>query len=449
MRQKGSGNLLSILVGVGIILIIGIFFLLHKKKLPSAKVVSHKKSISQGVGTMKKIVSSTEEVKKIAEESLQKNPNDKSALINLLGVALKDKDMAKAQEIAAKLLKLYPNDSKVLNNVGNLNFVLGKYKEAQKYWKKSLDADPKNTDVLYNLANLSFAKGDTDKALEYMDDYFTFASGDAAAYELMGNIYFAKGQMKKAYSYLKKSLDLYPDNQDALMTMAKVEINMGKLDEAQKHVNKLLSLSNDWRAYHLLGLIYVKKNNLALAYSTLDKGYQLIPEKIPPQMVSELADYLNDYGYLILQSYNVNRNSEYLKRAEWMFKRVLTLNPNALPAKLNLAIVSEDKKDYSTAMKIYQEILQVSPRNIRALINLGLLYMNVKKDYEKASSLFEKVLQLDSQNMPAHYNYGLSLYFSGRKDAAIREMETVKKYAAGTTLAQMATQVIQKIKSEK
>ena len=87
-------------------------------------------------------------------------------------------------------------------------------------------------------------------------------------------------------------------------------------------------------------------------------------------------------------------------------------------ALLELAVISEQQKNYDDAINYYTESLRVK-NDSEAYQNLGVCYMK-KKDYKKAYSNFTKAMMLNPNKYTIYNNLGAVLEKVGNYDSAIQ-----------------------------
>lgn len=124
-----------------------------------------------------------------------------------------------------------------------------------------------------------------------------------------------------------------------------------------------------------------------------------------------------------------NQSKAMLEGAIAAFEKVQEINPDNLDAKTatGVAYVEGAALMGEMPMKgigILQEVLNIDPKNVNALTNLG--YFAIQSgQYDKAIERFEKVLQIDPQNAEA-YIYLTDIYLS--QDKREKGIETLEKY---------------------
>ena len=100
-----------------------------------------------------------------------------------------------------------------------------------------------------------------------------------------------------------------------------------------------------------------------------------------------------------------------------LYNRILEIHPRDQKALLNQAVIYITIGDKKKAKELLSRLLSINPNNINALNNLGVLYME-EGDFSRAEGIFRRVLQLDPSNRIALINLGLVLKRMGRLDEA-------------------------------
>ena len=119
---------------------------------------------------------------------------------------------------------------------------------------------------------------------------------------------------------------------------------------------------SDFRAYYLLGTLYLQLNNLDLAESNL--------------------------------------------------RNALKLNSKMNEAMHNLGIILSLKKNFIEAKDFFLKAIEIRPENLQSLIELGRTYDLLNK-FDEAKKTFEKILRIDSENKVASSLLGSMLLKKG------------------------------------
>ncbi|MBP8985939.1 MAG: tetratricopeptide repeat protein [Syntrophobacterales bacterium] len=106
-----------------------------------------------------------------------------------------------------------------------------------------------------------------------------------------------------------------------------------------------------------------------------------------------------------------------LDRAAAHAAEALRTNPGFIDARLNLAVIAQEKGDTERAVELYREALGLKP-NSKARIGFASALM-AKGDFEEAGEQLLLALKDDPKNASAHNSYGLYLLFKGNPQGAV------------------------------
>jgi cytochrome c-type biogenesis protein CcmH/NrfG len=127
------------------------------------------------------------------------------------------------------------------------------------------------------------------------------------------------------------------------------------------------------------------------------------------------------------------------------FRIALKLDPDNLDARQNYADVLRDRENYKEAAAQYGELVKRDPKNIEALIGLGLSSSETGGQSEAVSALL-KALEIDPNDPRPHYYLGMALERSGDKDAAAEQFETCVSLSDDRKLIKAARKRIKKLR---
>ena len=205
----------------------------------------------------------------------------------------------------------------------------------------------------------------------------------------------------------------YPNYWRAHNNIAQGYRQKGQYEEAVKYFTKAIEMDKECPPvpYMWRGNIYLeqlKRNDLAIAdfKKVLDFPNKNDPSQIEARQNLGLAYYRDNQFDESIQYYN-----EALQR-----------EPNSAKTYQLMALVYGAKKDYQAALDAYGKALQLNPDKelmIETLINRGSLYTDVLGKFSEAMEDFKKVLELSPENMDASINIGITYYKKGEFDNAI------------------------------
>jgi tetratricopeptide (TPR) repeat protein len=114
--------------------------------------------------------------------------------------------------------------------------------------------------------------------------------------------------------------------------------------------------------------------------------------------------------------------------AEAAFLKLLKLSPDNINALVNLGLVEFRLGRAEDAQKYLKQALRVKPDTALAWMTLGVIYLN-QNDIEAATAAFAQAVYLDPKNPQAHNYYAVTLAKRGWYDGAEDELQKVVQLA--------------------
>lgn len=114
------------------------------------------------------------------------------------------------------------------------------------------------------------------------------------------------------------------------------------------------------------------------------------------------------------------------------FRRVIRINPKAADGYINIgaALVqiaqtgnALDEARLTEARKSYERAIDLRPHDVRAHVNLGLVW-NLQQHPENGMSEFRRAIQIDPNNLYGHWNLAATLSAQSEFDEALAEYRT-------------------------
>ena len=132
----------------------------------------------------------------------------------------------------------------------------------------------------------------------------------------------------------------------------------------------------------------------AQAYS--EKGNSNDAVKIYERILKLYPQSPNSYRALFLMGLVYAQDLKDDKKANTIFQKFLENYPNGEELLYNEAQSFSEKRDFTLAIKTYEQILKVYPESVhscRAQFLIGFVYSENLKDYDKAKGVYEKVIE--------------------------------------------------------
>ena len=253
-----------------------------------------------------------------------------------------------------------------------------KYVEALSLYDSVLSSDPTNLYALNGKAGtlLSLKEFDDsiatfERTLQLYPDNVNAINGKAYAFYLKAFPYELPGLFYESIHTYHKSLQLDPKNLNALNGMASALTALERYDEAIQYFNEALSVDPDNNnARNGLINLWIKRGNAEVHFF-------------------------------------------YFEPAIAYFDKALELDPTNLNALLSKAGAYTEwgkskQVHYTTAEKMFDEILQLYPDNSQALLGMGYV-LNEQLEFERALPYYERALEIDPDSFNGQRGKSLTM----------------------------------------
>jgi len=287
------------------------------------------------------------------------------------------------------------------------------YEDAVIHYENAIRIDSGFTGAKASLGNLLYEKFDRDEGQKWLEEAMPNIDDltDIEKYAILA--FYAvnvENDPDKAIQYEKTASELYPDESAPHNNIGWYYMNKGEYEKAAEELKIALRIDPHLMlSYGSINMIYL--SNLGLIDSVLVWSKKMI-EHGPD----------NPYGYLYLGCAYACLDS--LERAETEFLLTRSLEPRISNNQYNLCHVYRLMGKYEEAIEVIEEFLQISPYEVSAYYQLGILYQLVGDD-EQARQYFlefkknaEIWVRNDAGNPFAYYHYARVLTRLGETDKA-------------------------------
>jgi Flp pilus assembly protein TadD len=176
----------------------------------------------------------------------------------------------------------------------------------------------------------------------------------------------------------------------------------GRIDEAITSAQaSLASNAKSLSLYNALGLAYLDKRNLVLARFVFQKATQEIDD------ADQNAVLQSNIGWTFYLDDDKSAATEHLQRA-------LELDPNLVPALVQLSRVYMDDHNYQDTVPLLERAAALDPGNADIQLTLGVAYRGVGR-LDDAEAAYRQALKLDPSDPSPELNLGV-LQADYRKD---------------------------------
>ena len=282
-------------------------------------------------------------------------------------------------------MKEDPSASFLVEEIAELYRVSGRIREAVEEAQEALKTNPDDLNarrVLARIYTQQIGDAQTNHIDESMarravEEYKVITQKDPKDVDslvMLGRLDKLLDDSVDAESAFKKVLAVEPENEDAITGLAGVYSDRGDARGASELLEKLTNKSPSPRALVILANNYEQMRQYALAAET--------------------------------------------------YKKVLTLDPNRLELKSALAQDEALAGHFDEALKTYQELAEVNPRDAQPYLGMSQIYRE-QKDFGLARKMSDKAKELDPDNLEVRYNEVALLQDEGRTSEAIASLKAI------------------------
>jgi tetratricopeptide (TPR) repeat protein len=212
---------------------------------------------------------------------------------------------------------------------------------------------------------------------------------------------------------------------------------------------------NNYLAHNNLGAAYYKKGDLLKAEIHFQRSLQIKPDYAPAlfnqgrllyfrgdtvaavgylQRAVQVYPYSADFHLVLAHALNsVRREGEALRH----YREALRLDPGHRSARFALASYYLEKDEIGKAAAEYEKLLDESPQDVAALVNLGSARA-IQHRYEEAARLLNSAVRLEPANLQAHQNLGKLLEDLGEFDLSAASYAEALRLAPNSTAISQA-----------
>jgi putative PEP-CTERM system TPR-repeat lipoprotein len=305
------------------------------------------------------------------------------------------------------------DDPVVLNRLAALYEAEGSTDKAISTDEDALKASPDDASVLARLARLYLEKKDTAKAIEIGKAARKLAPDDAQLAHTLGNAAYQSGDYPWSLSLLQEAAQKLPDDPEVHFDLGSSYYSEGNVADAEAQMKSALQSSGFTRPAEAKQFVQM-----------LDLTSQPTRSAADRTAIQQYLDAHPDAPVALMASAAVHEDSGDPAAAKKEYEKVLTLLPDFVPAKRNLAIIysksgEDDKAGFDLAVKARAAL----PDDSALEQALGVIDYR-RADYLSAKNLLTDVLAQRPNDPELNFYVGMTAL--NLKDAASAKKELQK-----------------------
>lgn len=268
-----------------------------------------------------------------------------------------------------------------------------------------LKNDPDNQNLLYERSKLYYSQKVLDKALEDINRAISIDSTKATFYLHQSDVYYAVNKISEAKKAIEKSLQLDPKSREANAKMGELQYYLKDYQTSFKYLDDALRIDPYYaRAYFLKGMCFKENGDTNLAISSFRTCIEQDPEYF--------------HAYMQLGSIMAEQNNP---MAIDYYSNAIRVNGTMVEAYYGLAYFYQEHGNPEKAIRVYEDLLKIDPRNGPTKHNIGYVYLFKFNDPGKSVSYFTDAILDDQKLVNAYYHRGYAYEKLGKKDLAIKD----------------------------
>jgi tetratricopeptide (TPR) repeat protein len=292
---------------------------------------------------------------------------------------------------------------------------------------KEIANNPDNPELYLQRARFFYSKNVFDSAIRDMEKAISIDSLNPVYYHFLSDCFLDKGDGQKALKTMFRVLNLYPERVPSLLKTAEIQYILEKYDESILTINEAVKVDpQNAECYFMLGVNFRELNDLPRAINSFQTAVE---------MDSKLTD-----AWLMLGEIMENKKD---KKALKYYESAVLSNPEMPEAKHALAYYLQNHDNIPKALELYREIIITHKDYVDAYVNSGVLYQELDS-LDRAYEQFNIVTGIAPQNARGFYLRGLVQKKRGKKQEALKDLQTAANLDSNDPNIQKALQSLQK-----
>ena len=202
-------------------------------------------------------------------------------------------------------------------------------------------------------------KGNLDKAIRYLKQALILNPDSLYLLKELAGLHLRQKDNQSTLGVIERVLQKDPDDIEALAIFAKIKQNLGQTEDAKDAYQRIiLKAPESKNIYLLLGGLYLDESDSESAL----RIYRQLLERFPDSYA----------GHFFVGKIYAGQGQ--LQAAENEFLKTLELNSNLEEPRFELIALYTLQGKNEKILKMYKDILAISPRHVRASLELGLLF---------------------------------------------------------------------------
>jgi tetratricopeptide (TPR) repeat protein len=328
----------------------------------------------------------------LLENVVRLEPTAVKAHLTLVNLAMQANEYRAARDYAIRALGSNLNNRALVLARARAELALENYPMAVELAHVVLQEDPNSTEAIGMLVETGQRSSNRtllDEARTRIEAAIHRSPTNERLLVSRAQIVAALGEPKAAIPELETYCQTAPGNQSitALVTLADLCRLAGDMDRSKQWIEQAQQLDANHQMVVHARLLWLASQNRLEELKGISAAYLSAKEQDPTRLV-RAAVVLTALGPMELKQ-------EALK----LFEHAVALSPTSVDARLGLASALYQTGDAERAEKIYRQVLEQLPTNIRALNDLAWILQEHNKRYDAALELTDKGIRIAPEDL--------------------------------------------------
>ena len=355
----------------------------------------------------------TQEALEILENAANSSPNNLRVLQTIGNLYRKQQDRQQALKYYQKALALHPQNIAANLNVATELRDLGNLEAAEQQLHQALEYHPHDFNALMQLAQLEQTRQKLDIALEYLQKIIVHHSHRIEPHLKIIDILSNLGRFAEANNNLKILYQKYPEEFRILIHFGYLERRLGQREKALNYFNIAQQKATNPTQKLEAQILAIEELR---ALGCLDRGIELIEAII--------QNFPENIQAKILKGSILTKKAE-LKEAKNIYTAILSLEPNHLTSRIELAKIYSQLGQIETAISLLEETQQLLGANIHIFLQLGSLNQALD-NWGTAAKWYQKACQEYPYNPQGYCSLANLIFLQGETESAIKFLQEVQ-----------------------
>ena len=329
-----------------------------------------------------------DESQKLVEEVLKENPRDNQALLMRAQFAVDRGDPVSAITDLRAVLRDQADSPAIVGALARVHMMNKEPELARDTIGRAVEMFPNRPQLRFVYAEYLGSTGDFTAALRQVEEVIKVNANSLEARDLKARIQIAQKNDAGAEETFRQMKQLGPKQPQVLIRLGQFYVARKQFDRAVAEFEEAGKLVPNAPEPPLLVVnTLLAQGNATAAVARLDAAIAARPDSVP----------------LLVAQGELQIQRKLLKEAEVTFRRVVTLDPKAPAAYLNLARLAAVQNQRPAAIKWLQDGMAALPDNFGMRLALAEFHMAFA-EWEPAIKVYEEVLRRSPDNLVAANN---------------------------------------------